>query len=119
LFLFLLPAKTVAYMPYAEVKRAMDQEAQMQNAAARSGSPYRLSPRDMNKASPQPDMNATRYSVPPVLQPAPHQVITNLPEGVRPPPTRPTRPPPPLIPSSKTVLPSEKPSFILGGSISQ
>ncbi|XP_025027010.1 nuclear receptor corepressor 1 isoform X4 [Python bivittatus] len=112
-------AKTVAYMPYAEVKRAMDQEAQMQNAVARSGSPYRLSPREVNKASPQPDMNATRYSVPPVLQPAPHQVITNLPEGVRPPPTRPTRPPPPLIPSSKTVVPSEKPSFIMGGSISQ
>ncbi|XP_039177261.1 nuclear receptor corepressor 1-like [Crotalus tigris] len=112
-------AKTVAYMPYSEVKRAMDQEAQMQNAAARAGSPYRLSPREMNKASPQPEMNATRYSVPPVLQPAPHQVITNLPEGVRPPPTRPTRPPPPLIPSSKTVVPSEKPSFIMGGSISQ
>ncbi|XP_057573048.1 nuclear receptor corepressor 1 isoform X16 [Hippopotamus amphibius kiboko] len=54
-----------------------------------------------------------------VLQPAPHQVITNLPEGVRLPTTRPTRPPPPLIPSSKTTLASEKPSFILGGSISQ
>ncbi|KAM8814176.1 nuclear receptor corepressor 1 [Rhynchonycteris naso] len=54
-----------------------------------------------------------------VLQPAPHQVITNLPEGVRLPTTRPTRPPPPLIPSSKTTMASEKPSFILGGSISQ
>ncbi|KAM7068602.1 nuclear receptor corepressor 1 isoform 14-T14 [Molossus nigricans] len=54
-----------------------------------------------------------------VLQPAPHQVITNLPEGVRLPTTRPTRPPPPLIPSSKTTVSSEKPSFILGGSISQ
>uniref|UniRef100_A0A8C6ZL28 Nuclear receptor corepressor 1 n=1 Tax=Nothoprocta perdicaria TaxID=30464 RepID=A0A8C6ZL28_NOTPE len=54
-----------------------------------------------------------------VLQPAPHQVITNLPEGVRLPTTRPTRPPPPLIPSSKTSVPSEKPSFIMGGSISQ
>ncbi|XP_070084345.1 nuclear receptor corepressor 1 isoform X24 [Equus caballus] len=54
-----------------------------------------------------------------VLQPAPHQVITNLPEGVRLPTTRPTRPPPPLIPSSKTTVASEKPSFILGGSISQ
>ncbi|XP_066221030.1 nuclear receptor corepressor 1 isoform X5 [Saccopteryx leptura] len=54
-----------------------------------------------------------------VLQPAPHQVITNLPEGVRLPTTRPTRPPPPLIPSSKTSVASEKPSFILGGSISQ
>ncbi|XP_048222667.1 nuclear receptor corepressor 1 isoform X14 [Perognathus longimembris pacificus] len=55
-----------------------------------------------------------------VLQPAPHQVITNLPEGVRlPTTTRPTRPPPPLIPSSKTTVASEKPSFIMGGSISQ
>ncbi|XP_058139386.1 nuclear receptor corepressor 1 isoform X20 [Dasypus novemcinctus] len=54
-----------------------------------------------------------------VLQPAPHQVITNLPEGVRLPTTRPTRPPPPLIPSSKTTAASEKPSFIMGGSISQ
>ncbi|XP_036776535.2 nuclear receptor corepressor 1 isoform X8 [Manis pentadactyla] len=54
-----------------------------------------------------------------VLQPAPHQVITNLPEGVRLPTTRPTRPPPPLIPSSKSTVASEKPSFILGGSISQ
>ncbi|KAM6163913.1 nuclear receptor corepressor 1 isoform 2-T2 [Rhynchocyon petersi] len=54
-----------------------------------------------------------------VLQPAPHQVITNIPEGVRLPTTRPTRPPPPLIPSSKTTVASEKPSFIMGGSISQ
>nr|KAF6274233.1 nuclear receptor corepressor 1 [Myotis myotis] len=54
-----------------------------------------------------------------VLQPTPHHVITNLPEGVRLPTTRPTRPPPPLIPSSKTTVASEKPSFILGGSISQ
>ncbi|KAM5149988.1 nuclear receptor corepressor 1 isoform 18-T19 [Callospermophilus lateralis] len=54
-----------------------------------------------------------------VLQPAPHQVITNLPEGGRLPTTRPTRPPPPLIPSSKTTMASEKPSFIMGGSISQ
>ncbi|XP_053130830.1 nuclear receptor corepressor 1-like isoform X2 [Hemicordylus capensis] len=111
--------KSMAYIPYAEVKRAMEQEAQMQNAGARSASPYCLSPREVSKASPQPDMNATRYSVPPVLQPAPHQVITSLPEGVRPPTTRPTRPPPPLIPSSKMVVPSEKPSFIMGGSISQ
>ncbi|KAL8199019.1 UNVERIFIED_CONTAM: nuclear receptor co-repressor 1, partial [Gekko kuhli] len=111
--------KPVAYMPYAEVKRAMEQEAQMQNAVVRSASPYRLSPREVSKVSPQPDVNAARYSVPPVLQPAPHQVITSLPEGVRPPTTRPTRPPPPLIPSSKTVMPSEKPSFIMGGSISQ
>uniref|UniRef100_A0A8D1WYI1 Nuclear receptor corepressor 1 n=1 Tax=Sus scrofa TaxID=9823 RepID=A0A8D1WYI1_PIG len=64
-------------------------------------------------------VRAARPSVPPVLQPAPHQVIANLPEGVRLPTTRPTRPPPPLIPSSKTAVASEKPSFILGGSISQ
>jgi len=52
-------------MPYGEVKRAIEQEAQVQNTAARSASPYRLSPREVNKASPQPDMNAARYSVPP------------------------------------------------------
>ncbi|XP_033037659.1 nuclear receptor corepressor 1 isoform X10 [Trachypithecus francoisi] len=111
--------KSVAYMPYAEVKRALEQEAQMHNTAARSASPCRLSPREVSKAAPQPDLSAARYSVPPVLQPAPHQVITNLPEGVRLPTTRPTRPPPPLIPSSKTTVASEKPSFIMGGSISQ
>ncbi|XP_077924095.1 nuclear receptor corepressor 1 isoform X16 [Halichoerus grypus] len=111
--------KSVAYMPYAEVRRALEQEAQMHSPAARSASPCRLSPREVSKAAPQPDMSAARYSVPPVLQPAPHQVITNLPEAVRLPTTRPTRPPPPLIPSSKTTVASEKPSFILGGSISQ
>ncbi|XP_054993969.1 nuclear receptor corepressor 1 isoform X7 [Sorex araneus] len=111
--------KSVAYMPYAEVKRALEQEAQMHSTAARSASPCRLSPREVSKAAPQPDLSAARYSVPPVLQPAPHQVITNLPEGARLPTTRPTRPPPPLIPSSKTTGASEKPSFILGGSISQ
>ncbi|XP_057573043.1 nuclear receptor corepressor 1 isoform X11 [Hippopotamus amphibius kiboko] len=111
--------KSVAYMPYAEVTRALEQEAQMHSTAARSASPCRLSPREVSKAAPQPDVRAARCSVPPVLQPAPHQVITNLPEGVRLPTTRPTRPPPPLIPSSKTTLASEKPSFILGGSISQ
>lgn len=51
-------------MPYAEVKR-IEQEAQVQNPATRSASPYRLSPREVNKASPQPEMNAARYSVPP------------------------------------------------------
>uniref|UniRef100_A0A8C5K845 Nuclear receptor corepressor 1 n=1 Tax=Jaculus jaculus TaxID=51337 RepID=A0A8C5K845_JACJA len=111
--------KSVAYMPYAEVKRAIEQEAQMHCAAARSASPCRLSPREVSKAAPQPDMSTARCSVPPVLQPAPHQVITNLPEGGRLPTTRPTRPPPPLIPSSKTTVASEKPSFIMGGSISQ
>ncbi|XP_055991695.1 nuclear receptor corepressor 1 isoform X9 [Sorex fumeus] len=111
--------KSVAYMPYAEVKRVLEQEAQMHSTTARSASPCRLSPREVSKAAPQPDVSAARYSVPPVLQPAPHQVITNLPEGARLPTTRPTRPPPPLIPSSKTTGASEKPSFILGGSISQ
>ncbi|XP_060147070.1 nuclear receptor corepressor 1 isoform X2 [Globicephala melas] len=111
--------KSVAYMPYAEVTRALAQEAQMRSTAARSASPCRLSPREVSKAAPQPDVSAARCSVPSVLQPAPHQVITNLPEGVRLPTTRPTRPPPPLIPSSKTTVASEKPSFILGGSISQ
>ncbi|XP_048222669.1 nuclear receptor corepressor 1 isoform X16 [Perognathus longimembris pacificus] len=112
--------KSVAYMPYAEVTRALEQEAQMHSTAARSASPCRLSPREVSKAAPQPDRSTARYSVPPVLQPAPHQVITNLPEGVRlPTTTRPTRPPPPLIPSSKTTVASEKPSFIMGGSISQ
>uniref|UniRef100_A0A8C5QVM5 Nuclear receptor corepressor 1 n=1 Tax=Leptobrachium leishanense TaxID=445787 RepID=A0A8C5QVM5_9ANUR len=108
------------YMPYAaEVKRALEHEAQLQNAA-RSVSPYRLSPREIGKASPQADMNPVRYCVPPVLQPAPHQVITALAEGSRLPVTRPTRPPPPLIPSSKSSTGStEKPSFIVGGSISQ
>lgn len=52
-------------MPYAEVKRALEQEAQMYNTAARSASPCRLSPREFSKAAPQPDMSAARYSVPP------------------------------------------------------
>ncbi|KAM9320695.1 LOW QUALITY PROTEIN: nuclear receptor corepressor 1 [Gastrophryne carolinensis] len=100
------------YMPYSA-------EAQMQNVA-RSISPYRMSPREVGKSSPQAELNPVRYCVPPVLQPAPHQVITSLAEGTRLPVTRPTRPPPPLIPSSKsTVAASDKPSFIVGGSISQ
>lgn len=61
---FNFPGKPVAYMPYAEVKR-IEQEAQVQNPATRSASPYRLSPREVNKASPQPEMNTARYSVPP------------------------------------------------------
>lgn len=52
-------------MPYAEVKRALEQEAQMHSPAARSASPCRLSPREVSKAAPQPDMSAARYSVPP------------------------------------------------------
>ncbi|XP_075417135.1 nuclear receptor corepressor 1 isoform X5 [Tenrec ecaudatus] len=111
--------QSVAYMPYAEVRRALEQEAQRHSTAARPASPCRLSPREASKAAPQLGMSAACYSVPPVLQSAPHQVITNLPEGVRLPTTRPTRPPPPLIPSSKTTVASEKPSFIMGGSISQ
>lgn len=57
--------KSVAYMPYAEVKRVLEQEAQMHSTAARSASPCRLSPREVSKAAPQPDMSAACYSVPP------------------------------------------------------
>uniref|UniRef100_A0A4W5M326 Nuclear receptor corepressor 1 n=1 Tax=Hucho hucho TaxID=62062 RepID=A0A4W5M326_9TELE len=109
--------KPFPYMPY-DMKMPVEQEAQ----SGRPGSPYRLSPRDMSKASPQPnDPNASRYSVPPVLQPAPNQVVQSLPDGVRVTFSRHSRPanipsPPPLIPTSK---PTDKPSFIQGGSISQ
>uniref|UniRef100_A0A8C7JS28 Nuclear receptor corepressor 1 n=1 Tax=Oncorhynchus kisutch TaxID=8019 RepID=A0A8C7JS28_ONCKI len=109
--------KPFPYMPY-DMKMALEQEAQ----SGRPGSPYGLSPRDMSKASPQPnDPNASRYSVPPVLQPAPNQVVQSLPDGVRVTFSRHSRPanipsPPPLIPTSK---PTDKPSFIQGGSISQ
>uniref|UniRef100_A0A8C7JSK5 Nuclear receptor corepressor 1 n=1 Tax=Oncorhynchus kisutch TaxID=8019 RepID=A0A8C7JSK5_ONCKI len=56
-----------------------------------------------------------------VLQPAPNQVVQSLPDGVRVTFSRHSRPanipsPPPLIPTSK---PTDKPSFIQGGSISQ
>ncbi|XP_076131486.1 nuclear receptor corepressor 1 isoform X1 [Alosa pseudoharengus] len=98
------------YMPY-EVQDA-------HGGVVRPGTPYRLSPRDPSKASPQPD--PARYSVPPVLQPAPNQMVQNLTDGVRMafprhrPPNIPS--PPPLIPTSK---PTDKPTFIQGGSISQ
>ncbi|XP_051891481.1 nuclear receptor corepressor 1 isoform X10 [Pristis pectinata] len=113
--------KSYAFMPFHENRRGMEQEPQ--TTGARSASPYRLSPRESCKLSPQPEMNALRYSVPPVLQPAPHQVMQTS-EGGKIVITRPTRPsnipsPPPLIPSTKPPLPSEKPSFIMGGSISQ
>ncbi|KAK2816277.1 hypothetical protein Q7C36_022548 [Tachysurus vachellii] len=108
--------KPFPYMSY-DIK-LMEQEA---HAAGRPGSPYRLSPREPSKASPQPDPNnPARYSVPPVLQPAPNQVVQNLPEGMRMPFARHRPPnipsPPPLIPTSK---PSDKPTFIQGGSILQ
>ncbi|XP_067823976.1 nuclear receptor corepressor 1 isoform X2 [Heptranchias perlo] len=114
--------KPFAYMPYHEARRVMEQESQ--TVGARSASPYRLSPRESCKVSPQPEMNALRYSVPPVLQPAPHQVMQAASEGGKLVITRPTRPsnipsPPPLIPSTKPPMPTEKPSFIMGGSISQ
>uniref|UniRef100_A0A668AD15 Nuclear receptor corepressor 1 n=1 Tax=Myripristis murdjan TaxID=586833 RepID=A0A668AD15_9TELE len=56
-----------------------------------------------------------------VLHPAPNQLVQNLPDGVRVTFNRHSRPPnipspPPLIPTSK---PTDKPSFIQGGSISQ
>ncbi|XP_026067048.1 nuclear receptor corepressor 1-like isoform X4 [Carassius auratus] len=108
--------KPFTYMPYD--LKLMEQESH--GGVGRPGSPYRLSPREPNKASPQPDAsNANRYSVPPVLQPAPNQAVQNL-SDVRMtfsrhrPPNIPS--PPPLIPTSK---PTDKPSFIQGGSISQ
>ncbi|XP_044078045.1 nuclear receptor corepressor 1 isoform X2 [Siniperca chuatsi] len=111
--------KPLPYMPY-DMKLALDQEAH----SGRPGSPYRLSPRELSKASPQPDPNApnaSRYSVPPVLHPAPNQLVPSMPDGVRMTFSRPSRPPnipspPPLIPTTK---PTDKPSFIQGGSISQ
>ncbi|XP_056140734.1 nuclear receptor corepressor 1 [Lampris incognitus] len=111
--------KPFPYMPY-DMKLALDQEAH----SGRPDSPYRLSPRELSKASPQPDPtvpNASRYSVPPVLHPAPNQLVQSLPDGVRVTFNRHSRPPnipspPPLIPTSK---PTDKPSFIQGGSISQ
>ncbi|XP_057676398.1 nuclear receptor corepressor 1 isoform X5 [Corythoichthys intestinalis] len=56
-----------------------------------------------------------------VLHPAPNQLIQSLPDGTRMAFSRPSRPPnipspPPLIPTTK---PTDKPSFIHGGSISQ
>ncbi|XP_061753947.1 nuclear receptor corepressor 1 isoform X3 [Nerophis ophidion] len=107
------------YMPY-ELMLALDQEA----FSGQSGSPHRLSPRDLSKSSPQPDPNipnASLYSVPPVLHTAPNQLIQSLSDGARMTFSRPSRPPnipspPPLIPTTK---PTDKPSFIHGGSISQ
>lgn len=55
--------KLLSYMPY-DMKLALDQETH----SGRPGSPYRLSPRELSKASPQPDPNApsaSRYTVPP------------------------------------------------------
>uniref|UniRef100_A0A8D3C8Y5 Nuclear receptor corepressor 1 n=1 Tax=Scophthalmus maximus TaxID=52904 RepID=A0A8D3C8Y5_SCOMX len=56
-----------------------------------------------------------------VLHPAPNQLVQSMQDGVRVTFSRPTRPPnipspPPLIPTTK---PTDKPSFIHGGSISQ
>ncbi|KAJ8266327.1 hypothetical protein GJAV_G00129140 [Gymnothorax javanicus] len=113
--------KPFAYLPY-DMKVALEQGVQAHAYSGRSASPYsRLSPREHSRTSPQPDANATRYSVPPVLQPAPNQLVQNLADGVRVTFPRHSRPPnipspPPLIPTSK---PSDKPGFIHGGSISQ
>lgn len=55
--------KPLPYMTY-DMKLALDPEPH----SGRPGSPYRLSPRELSKASPQPDPNApsvSRYSVPP------------------------------------------------------
>lgn len=52
-------------MPYD--LKLMEQESH--GGVGRPGSPYRLSPREHSKASPQPDgSNAARYSVPPGKQ---------------------------------------------------
>uniref|UniRef100_A0A673LPP8 Nuclear receptor corepressor 1-like n=1 Tax=Sinocyclocheilus rhinocerous TaxID=307959 RepID=A0A673LPP8_9TELE len=114
-FSVLSPGKLFAYMPYD--LKLMEQESH--GGAGRPDSPYRLSPREPSKASPQPDANnATHYSVPPVLQPAPNQAMQTLSD------VRMAFPrhrssnipsPPPLIHSK----PTDKPSFIQGGSISQ
>ncbi|XP_059511460.1 nuclear receptor corepressor 1 isoform X4 [Stegostoma tigrinum] len=114
--------KPFVYMPYHEARRVMEQESQ--TAGPRSASPYRLSPRESCKLSPQPEMNNLRYSVPPVLQPAPHQMMQTTSEGGKLVITRPARPsnipsPPPLIPSTKPPLSTEKSSFNMGSSISQ
>uniref|UniRef100_A0A3Q3MLD8 Nuclear receptor corepressor 1 n=1 Tax=Labrus bergylta TaxID=56723 RepID=A0A3Q3MLD8_9LABR len=108
--------KPLSYIPY-DMMLALEQEAH----SGRPGSPYRLSPRELGKASPQPDPHVSRYSVPPVLHPAPNQLVQGMPDGVRVTFSRPSRPPnipspPPLIPTTK---PTDKPSFIQGGSISQ
>uniref|UniRef100_A0A3B4YPA7 Nuclear receptor corepressor 1 n=1 Tax=Seriola lalandi dorsalis TaxID=1841481 RepID=A0A3B4YPA7_SERLL len=61
------------------------------------------------------------FIFPPVLHPASNQLVGSMPDGVRVTFSRPSRPPnipspPPLIPTTK---PTDKPSFIQGGSISQ
>lgn len=59
------------------MKLALDQEAH----SGRPGSPYRLSPRELNKASPQPDPNApnvSRYSVPPGKSTNLHLLLLSL-----------------------------------------
>uniref|UniRef100_A0A8C9T7R4 Nuclear receptor corepressor 1 n=1 Tax=Scleropages formosus TaxID=113540 RepID=A0A8C9T7R4_SCLFO len=124
LFLFMCVSictgKPFSYIPY-DMKLALEQEAQCHGSSGRSASPFLLSPRELAKAPAQTDTNTSRYSVPPVLQPAPNQVVQNLVDGARVTFSRHSRPanipsPPPLIPTSK---PSDKPSFIQGGSISQ
>ncbi|XP_013767507.1 nuclear receptor corepressor 1 isoform X3 [Pundamilia nyererei] len=108
--------KPLPYMPY-DMMLAVDQETH----SGQPGSPYRLSPRELRKASPDPNApNVSCYSVPPVLHPATTQLVQNIPDGGRMtfrtirPPNIPS--PPPLIPTTK---PTDKPSFIQGGSISQ
>ncbi|KAJ8275776.1 hypothetical protein COCON_G00075280 [Conger conger] len=137
--------KPFAYMPY-DVKLAMESEGQC-HGSGRSASPYRLSPREHSKTSPQPDAGASRYSVPPgnvnylrhrfplphdaraaepyhhhsVLQPAPNQLLQSLADGVRVTFSRHSRPAniPSPPPLIPTSKPSDKPAFIQGGSISQ
>lgn len=64
--------KPFPYMAYD--MKLMEQEA---HAAGRPGSPYRLSPREPSKASPQPEPNnPARYSVPPGTHVHPYLHLT-------------------------------------------
>uniref|UniRef100_A0A3P9NJB4 Nuclear receptor corepressor 1 n=1 Tax=Poecilia reticulata TaxID=8081 RepID=A0A3P9NJB4_POERE len=83
----------------------------------------RLSPVGLSEALPQPDPQFVFFCVVslPVLHPNPSQLVQSMSDGVRLPFNRHSRPPnipspPPLIPTNK---PTDKPSFIQGGSISQ
>uniref|UniRef100_A0A8C6NNC8 Nuclear receptor corepressor 1 n=1 Tax=Nothobranchius furzeri TaxID=105023 RepID=A0A8C6NNC8_NOTFU len=106
--------KPLPPMPY-DMMLALDPEGH----SGQPGSPYRLSPRELSKAPSQPDPNAPNASYY-ILHPAPNQLVQGVNDGVRVTFSRPSRPPnipspPPLIPTAK---PTDKPSFIHGGSIS-
>lgn len=68
----LATGKPFSYMSY-DIK-LMEQEA---HVAGRPGSPYRLSPREPSKASPQPEPNnPARYSIPPGTHTHPYLYYT-------------------------------------------